>query len=144
MISKRLVFALLFLPAVVAVAQKKDADLEDIRHVMTAQQDAWNRVDIEAFMEGYWKSDSLRFIGSGGITYGWQTTLNNYRKRYPSAEVMGKLTFTIITLEKLSSTSAYMIGTYHLQRATDEPHGYFTLVWRKINGRWVIVVDHTS
>lgn len=139
----RMVLLVLVLPYALA-AQHKDPDLVAIRKVMADQQAAWNRVDIEAFMEGYWKSDSLKFIGSGGIVYGWKTTLDNYRKRYPDAEATGTLTFTIISLEKLSGTSAFMIGRYHLKRTADEPSGLFTLLWRKIDGKWVIVVDHTS
>jgi ketosteroid isomerase-like protein len=135
---------ILFLLPVTLLAQRNRAEENAIRQVMHDQQEAWNRADIETFMEGYWKSDSLKFIGRNGITYGWQTTLDNYKKGYPTPEAMGKLTFTILTLDILSETSAFMIGRWHLKRATDEPGGHFTLLWRKINGKWVIVADHTS
>ena len=125
------------------LAQTKQ-DIESINKVMADQQDAWNAFNIDAFMEGYWKSDSLKFIGSSGITYGWKSTLENYKKRYPTKDAMGKLTFTIISLELLSDTSAFMIGKYHLKRTSDEPSGHFTLLWRKINGKWLIVADHSS
>ncbi len=124
--------------------QTIQSDVTAIRNVMTNQQDAWNRADLETFMQGYWKSDSLKFIGRNGITFGWQTTLENYKKGYPTPETMGKLTFTIIGLEVLSSDTAFMIGRYHLKRKADEPSGFFTLLWRKINEQWVIVVDHTG
>lgn len=135
---------LIFLIPVTLLAQHTNNDLLAIREVMQHQQEAWNRADIEGFMEGYWKSDSLKFIGRNGLTYGWQTTLQNYKKGYPTPEAMGRLTFTILSLEMLSDTSAYMIGRYHLKRTSDEPTGHFTLLWRKINGKWVIIADHTS
>lgn len=134
----------MFLLPVTLLAQRNRAEENAIRQVMHNQQEAWNRADIEAFMEGYWKSDSLKFIGRNGITYGWQTTLDNYKKSYPTPDAMGKLTFTILTLDILSETSAFMIGRWHLKRASDEPGGHFTLLWRKINGKWVIIADHTS
>lgn len=134
----------MFLLPVTLLAQRNRAEENAIRQVMNTQQEAWNRADIETFMEGYWKSDSLKFIGRNGITYGWQTTLDNYKKSYPTPDAMGKLTFTILTLDILSETSAFMIGRWHLKRASDEPGGHFTLLWRKINGKWVIIADHTS
>lgn len=135
---------LFMLLPVTLFAQRNRTEEQAIRKVMLEQQEAWNRADIESFMEGYWKSDSLKFIGRNGITYGWKTTLENYKKGYPTAETMGKLTFTILSLEVLSETSAYMVGRWQLKRQTDEPGGHFTLLWRKINGKWVIVADHTS
>lgn len=135
---------LFILLPVALFAQRNRTEEQSIRKVMLEQQEAWNRADIESFMEGYWKSDSLKFIGRNGITYGWQPTLENYKKGYPTPAAMGKLTFTILSLEILSSTSAYMIGRWQLKRQTDEPGGHFTLLWRKINGKWVIVADHTS
>jgi hypothetical protein len=104
---------ILFLLPVTLLAQRNRAEENAIRQVMHNQQEAWNRADIETFMEGYWKSDSLKFIGRNGITYGWQTTLDNYKKGYPTPEAMGKLTFTILTLDILSETSAFMIGRWH-------------------------------
>ena len=115
-----------------------------IRRIMAGQEAAWNRADLEGFMEGYWKSDSLRFIGSRGLTYGWRQTLENYKKSYPDAETMGTLKFTILSVEVLSGESAFVIGKWHLKRAKDEPEGHFTLLWKKMDGRWVIVADHSS
>ena len=138
-----LALLLVIFPALLP-AQPIDKDLAAIRQVMNLQQEAWNRADLNAFMDGYWKSDSLMFVGRNGITYGWQTTLDNYKKTYPTPEAMGKLTFTLVTLEKQSSGSAFLIGKWHLKRVNDELGGYFTLLWKKINGKWVIVTDHTS
>ena len=94
-------------------------------------------------MDYYWQSDSLKFIGSKGLTYGWQKTLNNYTKGYPNKDAMGILTFTIIESIQLSETSIYVIGKWELKK--DKPNGgHFTLLWQKINHKWVIVADHTS
>lgn len=125
-------------------AQKKDKDKAAILLVMDFQEKSWNVGNLEKFMEGYWRSDSLKFIGKNGIQYGWQKTLDNYKKSYPDLDAMGKLTFTILTLEKLSSSSAFMIGRWHLKRKNDELSGHFTLLWRKIDGKWLIVIDHSS
>lgn len=133
---------ILFLSYSCLVAQ--DQDITAIRKVLAQQQQDWNSGNLESFMQGYWKSDSLKFISSRGINYGWQATLDGYKKGYPTTEAMGKLTFTIISIEKLSDESAMVIGKWHLQRTKDEPQGHFTLLWKKIEGRWVIVADHTS
>lgn len=125
-------------------AQQPASDETLIRQIMAAQEAAWNRGDLAAFMEGYWQSDSLRFIGSRGLTFGWQTTLDNYRKNYPDPETMGQLKFTIISVEPLAPTSAFVIGKWHLARTKGDLEGHYTLLWRKINGQWVIVADHSS
>jgi ketosteroid isomerase-like protein len=140
----RLLILFLFLPLLAYTQSNQQHDKSSIRKVMHNQQDAWNRADINAFMEGYWKSDSLKFIGRNGLTYGWTTTLENYKKGYPTPEAMGTLTFTILHLELTSKDSAFMVGKYQLKRSNDEPSGYFTLFWRKLNGKWCIVADHTS
>ncbi len=115
-----------------------------IRDIMAKQELAWNRGDLLGFMDGYWKSDSLRFIGSKGLTYGWQKTLDNYKKGYPNLDAMGKLKFTIISVEQLSGKSAYVIGKWYLTRTIGDLSGHYTLLWKKIKGKWVIVADHSS
>ena len=95
-------------------------------------------------MDGYWRSDSLRFIGSRGLTYGWQQTLDNYRKGYPDRDAMGILNFTILSIEPLSRKSAFVVGKWHLKRTKGDLSGHFTLLWRKVDGKWVIVADHSS
>lgn len=119
-------------------------DTEAVKSLMNKQQEAWNKFDIEGFMEHYWKNDSLKFIGKSGLTYGWQKTLDNYKKSYPNADAMGKLTFNLNSVEQLSKTSVYVIGKWSLDRKEKSVGGYFTLLWKKINGKWVIVADHTS
>ena len=115
-----------------------------IRNVMSKQVEAWNKGDINAFMQTYWKSDSLMFIGSTTPVYGWQTTLEHYKKRYPDTATMGKLSFNLINLKPLSSEYYFVTGEWHLKRSAGNIGGYFTLLFRKINGNWVIVVYHTS
>jgi len=114
-----------------------------IKAVLMDQQEAWNAFDIPKFMEGYWKSEKLSFIGSRGITRGWQQTLDNYIKSYPDPAAMGKLDFEVIQLDVLSAEHAIMIGRYTLFREKDTPTGLFTLRWNKIDGDWKIVSDQT-
>lgn len=125
-------------------AQRNTEEIEAIRTVMSNQQRAWNKADIDAFMEGYWKSDSLKFVSRNDVTYGWVKTLENYKKGYPTPEAMGQLTFTILSIELLSPNSAFVIGKWELKRSTDSIGGHFTLLWKKFYGKWVIVTDHTS
>ena len=123
-------------------AQVKDEAA--IRNVMEAQITAWNDGNINNFMKTYWQNDSLMFIGKSGITYGWQKTMDNYKKNYPGKAAMGKLTFNLLELKPLSSLYYFVVGQWHLQRSSGSLGGYFTLLFKKINGEWLIVVDHSS
>ncbi len=124
--------------------QKKNGEEEKIKKVLFAQRDGWNKGNLEEYMEGYWKSDSLKFVGKSGITYGWQKTLENYKKAYPDKKAMGKLDFTVVKIEILGNNSAFMLGRWKLTREKDTPQGYFTLLWKKIGGKWKVVIDHSS
>ena len=115
-----------------------------IRKLLTAQTVAWNKGDLEGFMQTYWHSDSLMFIGKSGIKWGWENTLNNYRKGYPDTAAMGQLSFDIITIKPLSPQYAYAVGKWMLQRSIGNLSGHFDLLLRKINGQWYIVADHSS
>ncbi|MES2592756.1 MAG: nuclear transport factor 2 family protein [Bacteroidota bacterium] len=115
-----------------------------IEKIMHQQELAWNKGDIDGFMTAYWNNDSLKFIGKNGITYGWQNTLNNYKKNYPDQEAMGVLTFEIKSIEQLSDSTFYVIGSWNLNKKKGSVGGYYTLLWKKIKGQWVIVSDHTS
>jgi hypothetical protein len=95
-------------------------------------------------MKGYWESDSLMFIGKSGVTYGWQNTLNNYKKGYPDTATMGKLNFTIIKVKRLSGEYYQVVGKWHLKRSIGDLSGHYTLLFQKIKGDWVIVTDHSS
>lgn len=129
-----------------ANAQKKFDQLTEgnaIRAVLAQQVSDWNNFKIEGFMQGYWKSDSLMFIGAK-ITHGWDSTLARYKKSYPSKEAMGILRFEILRLQFTSHDACLVTGKYFLQRKNDNPNGVFTLLFRKINGKWLVVYDHTS
>jgi len=117
-----------------------------IVQVLTTQTAAWNRGDIPGFMQGYWQSDSLVFIGGKGPTYGWQPTLANYQKNYPNAAAMGKLDFSGLRVSLLVPGAAQVVGRWHLARpvALGDLQGYFLLVLRQLDGQWVVVADHTS
>jgi hypothetical protein len=115
-----------------------------IRNILNNQSQAWNKGDYEGFMQGYWKSDSLMFIGKNGITYGWEKTLSNYKKNYPDTAAMGKLHFDIILLKSLSPEYYSLTGRWSLKRSIGDLTGYFTLLFKKINGTWVIIADHSS
>jgi ketosteroid isomerase-like protein len=138
---KKLTFCfLLLISATTLFAQDRQAIIK----LMNDQQTAWNKGDIDSFMQGYWKSDSLVFVGKTAPLYGWQSTINRYRKAYPDKAAMGKLNFGIIKLNVLDKNNAFMLGSWHLDRAAGPLGGYFTLWFKKIDGAWKIVCDHTS
>lgn len=141
------IFTLAILAVVTSAnAQKKFDQLAEgnaIRAVLAQQVLDWNNFNIEGFMQGYWKSDSLLFIGAK-ITHGWDSTLARYKKNYPSKEAMGILRFEIFRLQFTNHDACLVTGKYFLQRKSDNPNGVFTLLFRKKNGKWVVVYDHTS
>ena len=139
---KKIIFLFPLFIALNAVAQSKD-ELA-IRKVLAAQNDAWNRGDIDGFMKGYWENDSLMFIGKSGVTYGWTNTLSNYKRGYPDTASMGKLIFTLIQVKRLSKEYYHITGKWFLKRSVGDVGGHYTLVFRKINGQWVIISDHSS
>jgi ketosteroid isomerase-like protein len=116
----------------------------EIRTVMNTQVKYWNEGNLEAFMQTYWRSDSVMFIGSRGITYGWQNTLNSYKKGYPDTAAMGKLNFNLIEVKRLSAIYFFVTGKWHLTRSIGDAEGYFTLLFQKVKNKWVIVKDHSS
>lgn len=122
--------------------QKKKSS-EEIISVMSAQSAAWNRGDIDGFMQGYWNSDKLVFVSSR-VTRGWQPTLENYKRGYPTKEAMGTLTFSDLEITVLSKDAAVVLGSWSLQREKDNPKGKFTLIFRKLKEGWRIVHDHTT
>ncbi|WP_240755272.1 DUF4440 domain-containing protein [Pedobacter sp. SYP-B3415] len=120
------------------------ADRREILTLLETQRKSWNAGDLETFMQTYQKSDSLLFVGKSGPTYGWQQTLDNYRKGYPDKAAMGTLTFDIRKVEFLARDIAFVLGGWHLKRASDEPQGFFTLLMRKTPRGWKIISDHSS
>lgn len=115
-----------------------------IRAVLDAQRDAWNRGDIEGYMDGYDRSPKTEFVGGDSISRGWQTVLDRYKKNYNTREKMGTLTFSEVEITLLSKNAALVLGRWRLKRASDEPHGTFTLLFRKTKAGWRIVHDHSS
>lgn len=139
---KKLLFLPLLLSSFIVFGQSNDE--KEVRQLLSTQNAAWNRGDIDAFMIGYWENDSLMFIGKSGVTYGYKNTLANYKKNYPDTTVMGKLSFTLIHVKQLSPEYFHVTGKYYLTRTIGDASGHFTLVFRKINGKWVIISDHSS
>ncbi len=123
-------------------AQSKDELV--IRGILSNQVTAWNNADLQNFMQGYWQNDSLKFIGKSGITYGWKQTLENYKKNYPDTSAMGKLDFDLLEVKRLSALYFFVVGKWRLTRSIGDLNGHFTLLFKKINNKWVIVADHSS
>ena len=140
-----IVLFVLYIPQLV-IAQHRlgEQDELQIKETFFKTESAWNNADIDGSMEGYWKSEKLTFVGSKGLTYGWESTRERYMKGYPDKTAMGKLRFTILELSKIEENSALMIGKFYLSRSIGDMQGHFTLVWKKIDGYWVIISDHSS
>jgi ketosteroid isomerase-like protein len=115
-----------------------------IEAVLSTQARAWNEGHIDVFMEHYWNSEQLTFSSGGKTTRGWQQTLEGYKKRYPSKEKMGRLSFSQLEISELGENAALVLGRWQLERKKDRPGGNFSLVLRRFNGRWLIAHDHTS
>lgn len=134
-----------FLALTLPAFSQQATDRRAILQVLKRQTEDWNAGRVDKFMNGYWVSDSLTFVGKAGITYGYEATLANYKKRYPDRASMGSLKFDILQMDFPSPTVAYVIGRFHLTRPkVGDANGHFTLLWRKIKKRWVIVSDHSS
>lgn len=142
---QKLFFALIFILAFGQTHAQTASDRRAILAILNRQTADWNAGRVEAFMNGYWQSDSLTFVGKVGVTKGYEGTLASYKKRYPDRATMGTLKFDILKLEFQASGVAYVIGRWHLTRPqVGDVGGHYTLLWRKINRRWVIVSDHSS
>ena len=123
-------------------AQTNDEKI--IRNMLADQISFWNKGDIPSFMKGYWENDSLVFIGKNGPTYGYNNTLRNYQKNYPNKDYMGVLNFDIISVQPIEKDHYFVIGKFMLQRKVGDASGHFTLIFKRINGVWKIVSDHSS
>lgn len=135
---------LCFIGSVAAQSEKqKTAIRAEITKVMTDQAVAWNNGDIDGFMKGYWRSEKLVFVSSE-VTRGWQPTLDRYKKSYDSRAKMGTLSFSDLEIEVFSKDSAAVLGSWSLARDKDNPHGKFTLIFKRFKDGWKIVHDHTS
>jgi len=141
-----LVAALVVISTMITTAQaqfKPDSE-SAIRAVLDAQAAAWNRGDVEGYMDGYDRSPKTEFVGGDSITRGWQEVLDRYKKKYDTRDKMGTLTFSDLEITMLGKDAALVLGRWRLKRATDEPHGTFTLLFRKTKSGWRIVHDHSS
>jgi len=112
-----------------------------IRLVLEKQVTAWNKHDLEGFMDGYWKSDQLKFYGASGLTLGWDQTLANYKKRYPTKREIGTLNFVINDISIIEGNNYWVMGEYHLKREIGDAEGIFIIIFKQINGEWKIVAD---
>jgi ketosteroid isomerase-like protein len=153
--SRKHVFTVAALVAVAAIVvlgyQKRvprspedDRNVAAVRAVLESQAAAWNRGDIEGYMEGYAKEDSTEFVSGDTITRGWQTVLDRYKSHYDSRAKMGTLTFSELEIKPLSEYYIMATGRWQLAREADTPHGRFTLIFRRTAAGWRIVHDHTS
>ena len=125
-------------------AEDRKSDQDAIGAVLNAQQIAWNRGDVEAFLVGYWHSPELTFSGSSGVARGWDGVRARYKKNYPDKAAMGQLDFSELEFRFLGQDAALVLGRWHLNREKDEIGGVFSLVWQRFPGGWKIVHDHTS
>jgi hypothetical protein len=143
---KRFFYVLFIISANLLVAQKKVSKKDSLLIVKTLfqQQAVWNRGDIDAFMEGYIKSDALVFSGASGPIYGWDATRARYKKAYSNRILMGTLKFDILSMKLLSSKVVQLQGKFYLTRDIEDSSGYFTLTWLKKQSQWLIISDHTS
>lgn len=142
---KTVVTIILCLVFSIQIHAQSTKNQQEVLKVLNRQNENWNKGDIKAFMEDYWKSDSLMFIGKNGVIYGWKATLERYLKTYPDLATMGKLKFDIQKTDFHSPTTCWVLGKWHLTRPEKgDAGGFFTLVLKKIDGKWLIVSDHTS
>jgi uncharacterized protein (TIGR02246 family) len=125
-------------------ADERKPDRDAISAVLSAQQTAWNRGDVDAFLVGYWRSPELTFSGSSGVARGWDGVRTRYKKNYPDKAAMGQLDFSELEFRFWGPDAALVLGKWHLQREKDELRGVFTLVWQRFPDGWKIIHDHTS
>lgn len=141
---KKYILAVTCVLAITLAVKAQSKEETAVRNVLEKQRQAWNTGDIDKFMEGYWHSDSLMFVGKSGVTYGWQNTMDNYKKGYPDTASMGKLKFDILEVRRLSVLYFFVVGKWQLTRSVGDIGGHFTLLFKKVKNKWVIVTDHSS
>ncbi|WP_298530863.1 nuclear transport factor 2 family protein [uncultured Algibacter sp.] len=142
---KKLIILLCMVCAFGGYAQNnEEADIKAINKVLKKQRIAWSNNDLEGFMKGYWKSDSLKFYGANGVTYGWENTLERYQKAYPTEDHTGKLSFKINDISPISEGAYYVLGEYHIKREVGNADGIFMIIFKKINEEWKIIADTSS
>ena len=141
---KKYLLFLLLSSSFLLKAQSSEDKLK-ILNILDRQTKAWNEGNVNNFMNGYWESDSLMYIGKSGVTYGYNSTLESYKKNYPDKSTMGTLKFDIVKVDFISNDACFVVGKWYLTRPKKgDIGGHYTLLWRKIKGNWVIVADHSS
>ena len=140
----KLILACLFIFISCQLFSQPSRDEKQIRDLLRRQTEAWNRGNLDDFMEGYWHSDSLLFIGKNGVINGFQPTLDRYKKAYSNHDEMGTLVFDIVRLKRLSPEYYWVLGKWFLKRNAGNISGYYTLLFRKIGRKWQIISDHSS
>jgi len=125
-------------------SEEHKSDHEAILAILNAQQAAWNRGDVDAFLTGYWQSPEVTFSGSNGVSRGWDEVLARYKRNYPDRAAMGQLDFSELEFRFLGPDAALVLGRWHLKRENDELGGVFSLVWQRFPDGWKIIHDHTS
>jgi uncharacterized protein (TIGR02246 family) len=141
---KKILLFFAMLTSFASIAQS-GKDKEIILSILQRQTEMWNTGKVEAFMNGYWVSDSLMYIGKGGVRYGYEATLASYKKNYPDRAAMGTLKFDVIKVNFIAKDACFVVGKWHLTRPEKgDIGGHYTLLWRKIKGEWLIVADHSS
>jgi len=128
----------------VLTAAEDATERKEILAVIDKQKTAWNRADLEGFVQAYWHSPEVTFAGSSGITRGWEPLADRYREHYPNAEAMGQLDFSDLEVHSLGKDSAFVLGRWHLERRSETLGGVFTLIFEHLPEGWRIVHDHTS
>jgi hypothetical protein len=143
----RAIFSIILIFLVTSVfAQNEinDKEKKAISILLEMQVSAWNAGNLEKFMKTYWNSEELSFVGSRGPTYGWQATLDNYKKGYPNKAAMGKLKLTLLKISKIDKKTVLVIGRFDLAREIGDLSGHYTLVIQKFGKEWLIISDHSS
>ena len=141
---KRTILTIATFFAITLLTAQSNKDEKEITDLLNRQTLSWNKGNLDEFMNGYWHNDSLMFVGKSGVTYGYANALNNYKKNYDSREKMGKLFFEILKVKKLSAEYYWVLGKWFLKRNVGDIGGNYTLLFRKINNKWIIVADHSS
>jgi hypothetical protein len=142
---KKTILLCCFCLSIVSAKAQIVSDRGAILKILDSQVTAWNTGNTQQFMVGYWESDSLMYIGKRGITYGYQPTLENYKKNYPDKAAMGTLKFDILKMKPLGTNFFMVIGKFYLTRPEKgDASGHFSLIFEKIKGKWNIIADHSS
>lgn len=134
-------FIIFFCLTTVNTISAQNEDENAIKAILAEQQESWSNNDLEGFMEGYWQSDSLTYYSDGRVTKGWQTTLDNYKKGYPTQKNTGTLNFKIDAITEITKDAYYVMGQYFLTLEAGDRNGTFMIIFKRIEGKWKIVAN---